>query len=236
MSKKIIALVPAAGIGARARRKSAAAILKPDLPKQYELVKGLPMLRLSVMAMLADPRIDQVRVIVSPTDTWAEPVLAGLPKTVCRAVGGATRAETVHNALIDLQASEEDWVVVHDAARPGLPAEALARLISTCLAQNKGGLLALPVPDTVKRANSDAVPSVEQTLNRDALWVAQTPQMFKANVLLNAFEQSKAENINVTDESSAMEYMGFKPLLVLGAAQNFKITWPDDFQLLEKWL
>lgn len=236
MSKKIIALVPAAGIGARARRKSTAAILKPDLPKQYELVKGLPMLRLSVMAMLADPRIDQVRVIVSPTDTWADRVLAGLPKTVWRAVGGATRAETVHNALIDLQAGAEDWVVVHDAARPGLPADALERLISTCLAQDQGGLLALPVPDTVKRVNSDTIPRVEQTLHRDDLWLAQTPQMFKANLLLDAFEQSKRENRNVTDESSAMECIGIKPLLVLGAAQNFKITWPDDFQLLEKWL
>lgn len=236
MSKKIIALVPAAGIGARARRKSTAAILKSDVPKQYELVKGLPMLRLSVMAMLADSRIDHVRVIVSPTDTWAERALAGLPKTVWRAVGGATRAETVHNGLIDLQASAEDWVVIHDAARPGLPADALERLISTCLAQEQGGLLALPVPDTVKRANSETIPSVEQTLPREDLWLAQTPQMFRAALLLDAFEQSKKEKINLTDESSAMEHMGFKPLLVLGAAQNFKITWPDDFQLLEKWL
>lgn len=236
MSKKIIALVPAAGIGARARREPKAAILKSDLPKQYELLKGLPMLRLSVMTMLADSRIDQVRVIVSPTDTWAARALAGLERTVWRAVGGATRAETVHNALIDLQASEGDWVVVHDAARPGLPAAALERLISTCLEQDQGGLLAIPVPDTVKRTSSDLLPQVEQTVSRDGLWLAQTPQMFKATQLLEALAQAQQLQLEVTDESSAMEQTGVKPLIVLGAAENFKVTWPEDFQLLEKWL
>lgn len=236
MSKKIIALVPAAGIGARARREPKAAILKPDLPKQYELLKGLPMLRLSVMAMLADSRIDQVRVIVSPTDTWAARALAGLERTVWRAVGGDTRAETVHNGLVDLQASEEDWVVVHDAARPGLPAAALERLISTCLEQDQGGLLAIPVPDTVKRSESGTEPRVAQTVSREGLWLAQTPQMFKANQLLEALAQAKESQLEVTDESSAMEYTGVKPVIVLGAAENFKVTWPEDFKLLEKWL
>lgn len=236
MSKKIIALVPAAGIGARARRKSTAAILKPDLPKQYELLNGLPMLRLSVMTMLADSRIDQVRVIVSPTDTWAARALAGLERTVWRAVGGDTRAETVHNGLVDLQASEEDWVVVHDAARPGLPAAALERLISTCLEQDQGGLLAIPVPDTVKRSVIDTEPRVDQTVSREGLWLAQTPQMFKANQLLEALVYAKESQLEVTDESSAMEYTGIKPVIVQGAAENFKVTWPEDFKLLEKWL
>ena len=237
-SKKIIALMPAAGIGARARRQSTAAILTSDLPKQYELVNGLPMLRLSVMAMLADPRIDHVRVIVSPTDTWADRVLAGLPRTSWRHVGGDTRAETIHNGLVDLSAKDDEWVVVHDAARPGLPAEALKRLIDTCLAHNQGGLLAIPVPDTVKRAQSSvgATPSVETTLEREHLWLAQTPQMFKADELLTALAQAKAKNLIITDEASAMEQMGYTPLLVEGAPQNFKVTWPGDFQLLEKWL
>lgn len=242
-SKKIIALMPAAGIGARAKRQSTAAILTSDLPKQYELVNGTPMLRLSVLAMLADPRIDQVRVVVSPTDTWAERVLAGLPRTTWRYVGGDTRAETIFNGLQDLQAEkktqDEDWVVVHDAARPGLPAEALERLISTCLEQNQGGLLALPVPDTVKRAQpveAGAIPGAEQTLDRDELWLAQTPQMFKVGALLEALSNAKEQGLTVTDEASAMEQAGYSPLLVQGAPQNFKITWPDDFQLLEKWL
>lgn len=236
MSKKIIALVPAAGIGARARRKSTAAILKPDLPKQYELVKGLPMLRRSVMAMLADPRIEQVRVIVSPTDTWAARALAGLERTVWRPVGGATRAETVRNGLRDMDMAAEDWVVVHDAARPGLPASALDRLITTCLEKNQGGLLAVPIPDTVKRTSSDTDPTVEQTYSREGLWLAQTPQMFHTTQLLEALNQAEEKQLEVTDESSAMEHMGISPLLIQGAAENFKITWPDDFQLLEKWL
>lgn len=236
MSKKIIALVPAAGIGARARRKSTAAILKPDLPKQYELLNGLPMLRLSVMAMLADSRIDQVRVIVSPTDTWVAQALHGLERVVWRHVGGETRAETVRNGLADLQAAEEDWVVVHDAARPGLPAEALTRLIDTCLAHDRGGLLAIPVPDTVKRAADHHAPQVEQTVERDLLWLAQTPQMFKAQELLHALQKAQQQSLSVTDESSAMELQGVKPMLVPGSVQNFKVTWPGDFQLLEKWL
>lgn len=236
MSKKIMALVPAAGIGARARRQTTAAILKPDLPKQYELVNGLPMLRLSVMAMLADPRIDHVRVIVSPSDTWVNDVLAGLARTSWRAVGGATRAETVRNGLKDLQPDSGLWVAVHDAARPGLPAEALTRLIDTCLEQDQGGLLAIPVPDTVKKAEGTHPRQVKHTVPRADLWLAQTPQMYKATELLHALEQAEQEGWEVTDESSAMELAGFSSLLVQGAPQNFKVTWPGDFQVLEKWL
>lgn len=236
MSKKIIALVPAAGIGARARRQTTAALLKPDLPKQYELVNGLPMLRLSVMAMLADPRIDHVRVIVSPTDIWVEDALAGLERTTWRAVGGATRAETVRNGLKDLVPSAGQWVAVHDAARPGLPAEALARLIDTCLAQNQGGLLAVPVPDTVKKGVGADPVQVQHTVSREDLWLAQTPQMYKATELLHALEQAEQEQWLVTDESSAMEQAGYPSLLIRGAPQNFKVTWPGDFQILEKWL
>ena len=236
MSKKIIALVPAAGIGARARRQTTAAILKPDLPKQYELVNGLPMLRLSVKAMLADPRIDHVRVIVSPTDTWVNDALAGLERTTWRAVGGETRADTVRNGLKDLNPDPEQWVVVHDAARPGLPAEALTRLLDTCLEQDQGGLLALPVPDTVKKAGGATYPEVQQTVSRENLWLAQTPQRFKATELLQALEQAEREQWSVTDESSAMEQAGYRSLLIRGAPQNFKVTWPGDFQILEKWL
>lgn len=237
MSEKIIALVPAAGIGARARRQSKAAILKPDLPKQYELLHGLPMLRLSTMAMLADSRIQQVRVIVSPTDTRAEGVLVGLDKTICRPVGGETRADTVYNALVDLQPTADMWVVVHDAARPGLPADALERLISTCLEHNQGGILATPVPDTLKRAQAGTQPlQIEQTVPRDQLWLAQTPQMFKATQLLHALELVREQQLSITDEASAIEQLGIQPLLVRGAVENFKITWPEDFSILERLL
>ncbi|HLR29541.1 MAG TPA: 2-C-methyl-D-erythritol 4-phosphate cytidylyltransferase [Paenalcaligenes sp.] len=243
MSEKIIAIVPAGGIGARARRGGAAALLKPDLPKQYELLRGLPMLRCSVQCLVDEPRIEQVRAIVRPEDTWAERALQGLKKTVWRHCGGPTRADTVRNALHDLQPDEDTWVLVHDAARPGLPFDALQRLIDTCLRTGQGGLLAIPVPDTLKRIAettdgdaSDVLFRVGQTINREGLWIAQTPQMFNGQALMRALDDAYEAAVEVTDEASAMERMGEQPLLIEGSVKNFKVTWPGDFQLMEQWL
>jgi len=243
MSEKIIAIVPAGGIGARARRGGAAALLKPDLPKQYELLRGLPMLRCSVQCLVDEPRIEQVRAIVRPEDTWAERALQGLKKTVWRHCGGPTRADTVRNALHDLQPDEDTWVLVHDAARPVLPFDALQRLIDTCLRTGQGGLLAIPVPDTLKRIAettdgdaSDVLLRVGQTINREGLWIAQTPQMFNGQALMRALDDAYEAAVEVTDEASAMERMGEQPLLIEGSVKNFKVTWPGDFQLMEQWL
>src|SRR5690625_834507 len=242
MSEKVIAIVPAGGIGARARRSGSAALLKPDLPKQYELLRGLPMLRCSVQCLVDEPRIEQVRAIVRPEDTWAERALQGLKKTVWRHCGGPTRADTVRNALHDLQPDEDTWVLVHDAARPGLPFDALQRLIDTCLRTGQGGLLAIPVPDTLKRqtehstATADSPARVGQTVNRDGLWIAQTPQMFNGRALMHALDDAHEAQVEVTDEASAMERMGDQPLLIEGSVKNFKVTWPGDFQLMEQWL
>ena len=224
MTDSLIAIVPAAGVGQRAGR--------PDLPKQYRLLAGQPMLRWAVAALLADARIGQVRVAVSPGDERAGAALAGLPRTVCRLCGGPTRAATVAAALADSNAADSDWILVHDAARPGLPPDALARLIDACLADAVGGLLALPVADTVKAGG----PRVRTTLDRDGLWLAQTPQMFRAGVLRAALAAAQAGGGTVTDEASAIEAAGHAPLLVPGAMRNFKVTWPDDFELMEKWL
>jgi len=224
MTDSLIAIVPAAGVGQRAGR--------PDLPKQYRMLSGQPMLRRAVAALLADARIGQVRVAVSPGDERAGPALAGLPRTVCRPCGGPTRAATVAAALADSGATDGDWILVHDAARPGLPPDALARLIDACLADPVGGLLALPVADTVKAGG----PRVRSTLDRDGLWLAQTPQMFRAGVLRAALAGARAAGVAVTDEASAIEAAGHAPLLVPGALRNFKVTWPDDFELMEKWL
>jgi len=226
MSPPIIALVPAAGVGARAQAAGQA------LPKQYREIGGQPMLRRAVAALLADARVAQVRVAVAPGDDRAQAALHGLPRTVVRACGGPTRAQTVGRALADSGAGADDWVLVHDAARPGLPADALARLIDACLADAVGGLLALPVADTVKRGS----PRVQATLARDGLWLAQTPQMFRAGLLARALERAAEAGMEVTDESSAMEAAGHAPLLVRGAARNVKLTWPEDFELFEKWL
>lgn len=255
MYTKLIALVPAAGIGMRAQSGAPNAI-----PKQYRLLRGEPMLRWAVRALLADARVEQVRVAVAAHDEWAEQALAGLPRTVWRPCGGPTRAKTVLAAVIDADLNADDWVLVHDAARPGLPVDALGRLIDHCLHSNSGGLLAQPVADTVKRARpacaniaasgavggqgiagNDALPgpevmSVQASVPRDDLWLAQTPQMFKAGPLRDALSSMDTTSGLITDEASAMEAAGYAPGLVPGSVRNFKVTWPEDFGLMEKWL
>ncbi|MER1966146.1 2-C-methyl-D-erythritol 4-phosphate cytidylyltransferase [Castellaniella sp. GW247-6E4] len=233
--KSVTALVPAAGLGSRAA-------MADGLPKQYRRLAGEAMLRRTVRALLAEPRVAQVRVAVSAADVWAADALAGLPRTVWRPCGGPTRADTVCAALRDAALPREAWVMVHDAARPGLSREALARLIDACWRHGRGGLLALPVADTVKRAAApdpaDGVPPVVAcTLAREGLWLAQTPQMFRAGVLLDALLAS-AGDARVTDEASAVEWAGTDeaPLLVRGARANEKLTWPEDFDWFEQVL
>ncbi len=229
----LIAIVPAAGVGARARgaRPSHAG------PKQYRLIAGKTMLRWSVEALLAERRIQRVVVAVAPGDGLADAVLSGLPRTAVLACGGETRHETVANALAELRPAPRDWVLVHDAARPGLPADALANLVDACLADAVGGLLALPVADTIKQAEPVAgPPRVARTMSREHLWQAQTPQMFRAGVLGEAFAAAAREGLTPTDEAGAVEAAGHKPLLVAGTMANAKVTWPDDFAWMETWL
>lgn len=253
MTGPLIAIVPAAGVGERAGRAAG------GIPKQYRLLAGEPMLRRTVRALLTEPRVTQVRVAVSAQDCWVGQALAGLPRTVWRPCGGPTRAATVRAALRDAAPLDDAWVLVHDAARPGLPASALARLIDACWRQDRGGLLAQPVADTVKRARPVADPAgsdagassaaggmssasrpllqeVALTLPRDALWLAQTPQMFRARELRVALDAC-ADDPRVTDEASAIELSGGQaPLLVRGAHENDKLTWPEDFDWFEDWL
>jgi len=227
MSDTLIAIVPAAGVGARASLPGMQAI-----PKQYRPLAGQAMLRRAVRALLAEPRIAQVRVAVTAGDGWVDEALQDLPRTVWRPCGGATRADTVANALADSGAREQDWVLVHDAARPGLTPAALARLIDACLDDPVGGLLAMPVADTVKAGDA----RVARTVDRQGLWLAQTPQMFRAGMLARALADAARGGIAVTDEASAIEAAGHAPRLVTGDARNFKVTWPDDFELMERWL
>ena len=196
------------------------------------------MVKRAVQALLADDRIAQVRVAVSPGDQMAADVLSGLSRTVVRPCGGQTRHETVMQALQDADPDPADWVLVHDAARPGLPADALGRLIDACLAANLGGLLAMPVADTVKQADSveTGIPRVIATIPREGLWLAQTPQMFKAAELLDALIHSRDSGLKVTDEASAMEATGYRPLLVQGSWRCAKVTLADDFSWVESWL
>lgn len=226
--ESIIAIVPAAGVGARAR-----SLADNGIPKQYRRLRGACMLRLAVSALLADPRVTEVRVAVSADDEWADNALVGLLRTRIMRCGGPTRAATVAQALAAAVINPHAWVLVHDAARPGLPPDALARLIDACWSQDCAGLLAWPVADTVKRGR---LGMVEATVPREALWLAQTPQMARVGVLRAALARAAVNGLMVTDEASALEHAGLAPLLVRGSVRNFKVTWPEDFELMEKWL
>ncbi|NBS57282.1 MAG: 2-C-methyl-D-erythritol 4-phosphate cytidylyltransferase [Betaproteobacteria bacterium] len=200
-------------------------------PKQYLPLAGRPMLYHSIKCM-AVPPVETVFVVLAPDDTtfaefdWSE--FAGrLEPLYC---GGATRRDSVHNGLIAAMSAvdADDWVLVHDAARPCLPRADLERLIETLKDDEVGGLLALPAADTVKRATSDA--RVTATEDRSQLWLAQTPQMFRAGLLAQALHTAHGE---VTDEASAVEQMGLKPRLVAGSRLNLKVTYPEDVLIAE---
>ena len=223
MSARRLAVVPAAGSGSR---------FGQAIPKQYTLLAGQPLLAHTLAVLCTEPRIDQVWVVISPDDDWFEPfgfaqqAWAQSKLRVLRQ-GGATRAESVRNGLAALDAQPDDWVLVHDAARCCLLAEALARLIDELDADPCGGLLALPVADTLKRQDSDS--RVAVTVPRDGLWQAQTPQMFRHGLLSQALAISSSADI--TDEASAIERLGLCPRLVRGDASNFKVTYAQDIRL-----
>lgn len=220
-----IALVPAAGVGAR---------FGADMPKQYAHIGGQTVLQHTLSTLLAAPNIDAVLVVVSAHDPWIDrlyPPHALPAKLHILRCGGATRAESVRNGLTAAITAgclkNEDWVLVHDAARCCLTATALQRLITAVDHHAVGGLLAVPVADTLKRA--DAHQHIAATVNRADLWQAQTPQMFRAALLRNALDN--ADLTNVTDEASAIEALGLAPLLVLGDVGNIKLTQPQDARL-----
>ncbi len=231
-SSAIFALVPAAGVGKRAIDAGL-----PTTAKQYRVLAGQSMLRHSVQALLVEPRIREVLVVVAPDDDQAAVALQGLARTRIVAVGGAERHHTVANGLAQLDAADTDWVLVHDAARPGLMHESLSALIDACRHEPDGALLALPAADTLKRARRDGqVSRAAQTLPRDDIWLAQTPQMFRVELLRRALAAAQRVGFVPTDEASAVEALGMQPRLVPGHAQNFKVTWPDDFSRMESWL
>lgn len=236
---RLVAIIPAAGVGSRAMSSAGSAV-----PKQYRVMAGQVMLRWTVQAILRDERISRVVVAVSPRDTHVHAALAGLPRCSWLPCGGPTRHATVANALAASNLEPEDWVLVHDAARPGLTAAALGALIDACLPDAVGGLLAVPVADTLKlaganeeaEAEGEAAPRVLQTMPRHHLWQAQTPQMFRASVLVDAFAYAERNGLAPTDESGAVEALGHRPLLIAGNMANLKVTWSEDFVWMETWL
>lgn len=223
---RFIALIPAAGSGSR---------MGNQLPKQYLPLAGKPMIYHALHTLCHTPRIDKVYVVLAPDDNewlrydWS-PFSDKLRVQNC---GGITRADSVLNGLKAMQSDafldNEDWVLVHDAARPCLSVTRLDLLIDTLIQDEVGGLLAIPVADTLKRADPNQ--RIVNTAPREGLWQAQTPQMFRFGLLADAL--SKVDSATITDDASAIEALGLHPKLVLGDAYNFKVTYPQDLTLAE---
>lgn len=218
------ALIPAAGVGAR---------MGADCPKQYMPLAGKLMLMHVLDTFASSDKIAHTYVVVSADDGYIDDALAGAKHLADRVTvihkGGATRHQSVLNGLAAMrkQVDDDDWVLVHDAARPGLTTELIDRLVHEVHGDAVGGLLALPVVDTLKR--SDGEGRALQTVSRDRLWAAQTPQMFPYALLHRALAQAT----EVTDEASAVESLGLRPKIVEGSPRNFKVTLPHDVALAE---
>jgi len=223
---RCFALVPCAGVGARSGA---------DRPKQYVQIAGKAMVVHTLTALALVPRLVETLVLLAPDDERFESTVAGATGLRWRAArcGGATRAETVANGLAVLAAHDaqaHDWVLVHDAARCLVRPQWVERLIEACWNDPVGGLLALPLADTLKLERAGRVVA---TLDRNDKWAAQTPQMFRVGLLQQALAKAGP---TATDEASAVEALGHAPALVRGELENFKLTHPGDFDLAQRLL
>ncbi len=221
---RYVALVPAAGTGSR---------FGDGRPKQYVDMLGKPMLAHSVAVLTRHPRISAVAVVISADDTWFQRFdweVSGA-KLQFHRVGGETRAQSVRNGLLALDGDigSDDWVLVHDAARPCLSVELVDHLIDGVGDDAIGGLLAVRIADTLKSADDSN--RVIGTRSREGLWGAQTPQMFRRGLLERALTEMQSSEI--TDESSAIEWLGFQPLIIESVTENLKVTFPGDHRLAE---
>lgn len=227
------AIVPAAGIGKR---------MQSDIPKQYLALNNRPVIEHTVNALLLNENIAGLVIALQVDDAYWSEINISSQKPVLRTIGGKERADSVLNALNELFNYEhfdadKDWVMVHDAVRPCLRQQDIDKLVSEVGEDKHGGLLALPVRDTMKRQKSGGTAAaVDKTVERENLWHALTPQYFPAIELKNALHKAQLDKLTITDESSAMESAGFSPKLVQGHEDNIKITRPDDLRLASLYL
>ena len=223
-SPDVIAVVPAAGIGSR---------MQTECPKQYLKIGDKTILEHAVASLMAHPRVAHVVIAISPTDSWfASLPLASNPNiTVIN--GGAQRADSVLAGLNVVQNAQ--WVLVHDAARPCLHSDDLARLLAITETSKIGGILAAPVRDTMKRGEPGKS-LIAHTVDREDLWHALTPQLFPLELLRSCLQRALDEYASITDEASALEYCGFHPELINARADNIKVTRPEDLALAEFYL
>lgn len=224
--RQIVAIIPAAGIGSR---------MQADCPKQYLMLNGKTVLAHSVNLFLNHDHIQKIVIAINPED----PTPASLPffshPKIQWVKGGDTRAESVLNALQSIE-DKAAWVLVHDAARPCLRWQEVEKLLE--VEDENGAILATPVTDTLKKASAPLFektftesPQIEKTVPRSNLWQAQTPQFFPAQTLKKAISQGLKDGLEITDEASSMEAIGFCPKLILGQRSNLKITYPEDLAL-----
>ena len=215
-------IIPAAGVGNR---------MATAIPKQYLPLCGKPTISHSIQTFFSCPRVTSIHLALSPEDYfWRNLTLDTNSRLHLHYTGGDSRSETVKNTLeaIRSQVDDEDWILVHDAARPGLTISLLDDLLNKLQDDPVGGLLALPLADTLKQSNVDA--RVVNTMPREALWQAQTPQMFRYTLLKEALESFDG---TPTDEAQAVEALGLQPKLVVGSLRNMKITYPQDVEWME---
>jgi len=221
------AVVPAAGIGIR---------MGGEIPKQYLPLLGRPVIAHTLARLCNHPRISGVVVALATDDRWWPEIRTQLTRPPLVAAGGDERCDSVLSSLDALteHASMDDWVLVHDAVRPCLRDEDMDRLMNALWSDEVGGLLAMPVKDTMKRAAGDG--RISETVSRESLWYAQTPQMFRLGALRDAIRKSVDAGRKVTDEAQAMELTGARPRLLQGYEGNIKITQPEDLKLAEVFL
>lgn len=227
-SPPLWAVIPAAGSGSR---------MAASVPKQYLPLCGRTVLERTLERVLDHPRVRAVVLVLAPRDVhWPALAAQYRDRPLILAEGGAERGHSVLNGLGALarHAAPDDWVLVHDAARPCVRREDIDRLLTRLDTHAVGGLLGMPVADTVKRVGQDG--TVSATVDRRELWRALTPQLFRYRLLLDALQAALDRGGVVTDESSAMEIAGHRPQMVEGRADNIKITRPEDLALAEWYL
>ena len=221
-------VIPAAGIGSR---------MRADRPKQYLQLTGRTILEHTLDCFLDHPRLRGLVLSLAADDPWWPALPCASDLRIQRAEGGTERADSVLSGLLrllELGAQADDWVLVHDAARPNLARSDLDRLLAELVDDPVGGLLAVPARDTLKRAGADG--RVVETVDRSLIWQAYTPQMFRFAALHRALADALVAGVTITDEASALEWAGQAPKLVEGRADNLKITRPEDLEWLrQRW-
>jgi len=223
----IATVIPAAGVGKR---------MKADKPKQYLPLCGLTVLEQTLHRLKQVPALQQFFLALSPDDPYFPELPLAADPQIQRVDGGAERANSVLNALVQIDEQQYPWVLVHDAARPVVRVSDIELLIDSCIEAGQGGILATPVRDTMKRASDTAEQTVDHTVDRTGLWHAYTPQLFPTALLRDALQQALAQAVAITDEASAMEWAGLPVLLVQGHADNIKITQAEDLALAAFYL